>query len=153
MENNDRHYSTETIFIRQRLGQQFTMEGPVLDKNGRISHRRFDFGTQTHESFVENRKLFLLFKDQFAGFNVALFSYEGQCRVVCQSGSSWGSGFGDYFLDNPFQLLKEEGNCQCSRALAAFDVTGMGTVEIIQVSIKKCQILATLFADLRDARI
>ena len=31
MENNDRHYSTETIFIRQRLGQQFTMDRHIFD--------------------------------------------------------------------------------------------------------------------------
>ena len=154
MENNDRH------FIRQRLGQQFTMDGPVLDDDGRISHRRFNFGTQahecfdtqTHECFRENLKLFSLFKDQFAGLNVALYSYKGQCRVVCKSGSFWGSEFCDY----PFHLKAGdvyEHLRQSSTVFVAFDVTGMGTVEIIQLSIKKCQILATLFDDLRAARI
>lgn len=110
-QNNDRLYSYEEVFIRQRLGQQFTMDGTVLGKDGRISHMRFDFDAQTDNGFVHNQKLLSRFKEYYGGRNVELFSYKGECCVVCNG--------------------------------VAFDVTGMGTVEIIKASIKKCRTLAT----------
>jgi hypothetical protein len=154
MEKNDRTYSPETIFIRMRLGQQFTMDGPVLDDNGRIKHKRFDFDASDRESFVHNKNLLSLFKDQHAGYEVELNTRKGQsCLVVCGRNNGWTHA---NHKNNHVRNVKytyevkwlKEGAANTSFNI--FDVTGKKTVEIIKFSIEKCRDLSKLFPKLDD---
>jgi len=162
----DRNYSPETIFIRMRLGQSFTMDGPVLDKDGNISHLRIDFDANDRERFLENQKVMDRFKDQFAGFNVLLFSRKGSIDVVCYDYCTLEGPHPS--LDHVFDFhLKKKSSIrpgtlglreqistfheliatdEKTTTIHSFDQSGCGTVDIIQNTIKKCQLLAKLDA-------